>query len=129
MGLATGTWLFQFIPQVLDWVEVRALGRPVKFFHTELGSLELEHKHEKMLTGLSAYFWPYSVHTHTLQTPHTAAASVQTYNTPTQTIAYTHVTAQPHCVPCIQTHSHTHSATAYGRPTASCALSLVCFWR
>ena len=27
---------FQFIPKVFDGVEVRALGRPVKFFHTNL---------------------------------------------------------------------------------------------
>jgi hypothetical protein len=27
---------FQFIPKVFDWVEVRALCRPVKFIHTDL---------------------------------------------------------------------------------------------
>ena len=27
---------FQFIPKVFDWVEVRALCRPVKFFHSYL---------------------------------------------------------------------------------------------
>ena len=29
-------WAFQFIPKVYDVVEVRALCRPGKFFHTEL---------------------------------------------------------------------------------------------
>jgi hypothetical protein len=27
---------FQFIPKVFEWVEVRALCKPVKFFHTDL---------------------------------------------------------------------------------------------
>ena len=34
LGLAQSA--FQFIPKVFDGVEVRALCRPVKFFHTDL---------------------------------------------------------------------------------------------
>ena len=35
-ALMLGDSAFKFIPKVFDWVEVRALCRPVKFFHTDL---------------------------------------------------------------------------------------------
>ncbi len=38
LGVRSGSQsVFQFIPEVFDGVEVRALCRPVKFFHTKLG--------------------------------------------------------------------------------------------
>ena len=45
---------FQFIPKVFDGVEVRALCRPVKLFHTDLNKPFLYGLHQTVATKLEA---------------------------------------------------------------------------
>lgn len=62
---------------------------------------------------------------YTLQTSHTAAASVQTYNTPTQAIAYTHLTTHTHTVSHAYKHTLTHSGHSARRQHMADQLLLV----
>lgn len=76
---------------------------------------------------MSAYFCPYSVLAHTVDFTRCSSKCADTQHTHPGWSLHTHFTTHPRCVSCIQTHSYAHSghsATTYGRTTASRARSL-----
>lgn len=82
-----------------------------------------------VFTGVSAYFWWFSVHVHTADFTHCSSQCANIQYTHSGYSLHTLNNTNTYRVSCIQTHTHTfrpqRATTTYGRPTASCARSLV----